>query len=326
LLGGVVMPNTHFYVRNHFQIPELDVDTWRLGVGGLVERPLTLSLRDLHTMRSETLVVTLECAGNGRSQLDPPVQGEKWELGAVSTAEWTGVPLAEVLDRAGVKPRAREVLFRGADGGKVGDAAEAIRFERSLELDDARDGEALLAYAMNGEPLPIQHGYPLRVVMPGWYAVASVKWLTEIELTDTKFSGHFQADTYYYEHERDGEVVREPVSLQRVRALITEPTAGEAVAAGDLAIRGVAWSGAAPIARVEVSIGTGPWQEARLVGARNRHSWQWWELITRLDERGSTTVRARATDLADRTQPDRADWNRLGYGNNAVQEVAIQVR
>lgn len=325
LVGGVVMPNAHFYVRNHFQIPELAIDTWRLSVGGLVERPLSLSLRDLHTMRSETLVVTLECAGNGRSRLDPPVPGEKWELGAVSTAEWAGVPLSEVLDRAGVNPQAREVLFRGADRGTVDDATEVISFERSLGLDDARDGEALLAYAMNGEPLPIQHGYPLRVVMPGWYAVASVKWLTEIELTDTEFSGHFQTDSYFFERERDGEVVREPVSLQRVRALITEPAAGEAVEPGELAIRGVAWSGAAPIARVDVSIGGGGWQEARLVGARNRHSWQWWELITRLDEPGTTTVRARATDLADRTQPEQQEWNRLGYGNNAIQEVVVHV-
>ena len=326
LVGGVVMPNAHFYVRNHFQMPDLDADTWRLQVGGLVDRPLDFSLRDLHAMRAETLVVTLECAGNGRSLLDPPVAGEKWDLGAVSTAEWTGVPLIEVLDRVGVRPQAREVLFRGADRGNVDGRSDTIHFERSLTLDDARDGEALLAYAMNGEPLPIQHGYPLRVVMPGWYAVASVKWLTEIELVDEPFTGHYQTDTYYYERERDGAVVREPVSLQRVRALITEPAAGATIEPGEIAIRGVAWSGAAPIARVEVSIGGEPWQEARLVGTRNRHSWQWWELITRFDEATATTVRARATDLADRTQPERPEWNRLGYGNNVIQEISLNVR
>ncbi|HXY94815.1 MAG TPA: sulfite oxidase [Acidimicrobiia bacterium] len=325
LLGGVVMPNAHFYVRNHFQIPDLDPDAWRLEVGGLVERPLSLSLRDLHTMHSSTEVVTLECAGNGRTGFDPPVAGERWALGAVSTAEWTGVPLAEVLDRAGVKPQAREVVFRGADSGTVDGKQGTIAFERSLRIDDARDGEALLAYAMNGEPLPIQHGYPLRVVMPGWYAVASVKWLTEIDVTDDEFHGHYQTDSYFFEREVDGEVTREPVSLQRVRALVTEPAGAEVVPRGDVAIRGVAWSGAAPIARVEVSIGTGPWQEARLVGARHRHSWQWWELLTRIDEPGAVTVRARATDFAGRAQPDEPEWNRLGYGNNAVQEVAFAV-
>jgi DMSO/TMAO reductase YedYZ molybdopterin-dependent catalytic subunit len=184
----------------------------------------------------------------------------------------------------------------------------------------------LLAYAMNGEPLPIQHGYPLRVIVPGWYAVTSVKWLTEIELIGHPFSGHFQTGSYFYEWPRSGPVVREPVTFQRVRALITEPGAGEAVDRGDLAIRGVAWSGAAPIARVEVRVGGAAWQEARLVGERKRHAWQWWELLTRIEGAGSITLRARATDLAGRTQPEESEWNRLGYGNNAIQEVLVHVR
>jgi DMSO/TMAO reductase YedYZ molybdopterin-dependent catalytic subunit len=326
LIGGVVMPNAHFYVRNHFQIPRLDAATWRLEVRGLVERPLSLSLQDLMRMRSEALVVTLECAGNGRSLLEPPAEGEQWDVGAVSTAEWTGVPLAEVLDRAGVRAGAREVLFRGADGGRIEGRREPIRFERSLQLDIAADSKALLAYAMNGEPLPIQHGRPLRLVVPGWYAVTSVKWLTEMEVTNTAFDGYFQADRYVYEWPRDGDVVREPVTLQRVRSLITEPSRGEQVQRGDLTVRGVAWSGAAPIARVDVSLGDGPWQEARLVGERKRHSWQWWELGTRVDRPGTIAVRARATDLAGRTQPDQQEWNRLGYGNNAVRAVPVEVR
>jgi DMSO/TMAO reductase YedYZ molybdopterin-dependent catalytic subunit len=325
LIGGVVMPNAHFYVRNHFQVPLLDESTWRLRVGGLVERPLSLSLRELTRLRSQTRVLTLECAGNGRSLLKPAVAGEKWDQGAVSTAEWTGVPLAEILDRAGVKPSAREVLFRGADGGTVEGRSAPIRFERSLALDVAREAEALLAYAMNGEPLPVQHGYPLRVVVPGWYAVASVKWLTEIELIDTAFDGYYQADKYHYEWARDGELVREPVTLQRVRSLITEPSANEEVQRGELVVRGVAWSGAAPIARVEVSVGDGTWQEARLVGERKRHCWQWWELIARVDRPGMTALRSRATDLAGRTQPPQPEWNRLGYGNNAIRAVPIRV-
>lgn len=325
LLGGVVMPNTHFYVRNHFQIPKLDPATFRLTVGGRVERQLSLSLRDLHNMRSQTLFVTLECAGNGRTLFHPPIEGEKWNLGAVSTAEWTGVPLAEILDRAGVRKGAREVLFRGADGGTLAGHSEPIRFERSLELDRARDANALLAYGMNGEPLPIQHGYPLRLIVPSWYAVASVKWLTEIELIDRPFAGHYQVDKYWYEWERDGEVIREPVALQRVRALITEPATDQEVECGELAIRGVAWSGAAPVARVVVSVGGGSWQEARFVSEPKHHSWQWWELMTRVQQPGVVILRARATDLAGRTQPDHAEWNRLGYGNNAINQVPVRV-
>jgi DMSO/TMAO reductase YedYZ molybdopterin-dependent catalytic subunit len=325
LIGGVVTPNAHFYVRNHFQIPNLDPAAFRLAVGGLVERSLNLSLRDLHNMPSQTRFVTLECAGNGRTKFDPPIEGEKWNLGAVSTAEWTGVTLAEVLDRAGVRTGATEVMFRGADGGTVEGHAGPLRFERSLQLDHARDPDVLLAYAMNGEPLPIQHGYPVRLVVPGWYAVASVKWLTEIELIDRPFAGHYQADKYWYECERDGQTVREPVTLQRVRALITEPAADQEVQRGELAIRGVAWSGAAQIARVEISMGEGSWQEAHLVSERQRHSWQWWELITRAHESGVVTLRARATDFAGRTQPERAEWNRLGYGNNAIHEMPVRI-
>jgi DMSO/TMAO reductase YedYZ molybdopterin-dependent catalytic subunit len=329
LIGGVVMPNARFYVRNHFGTPALDTATWRLAIAGLVERPLRLSLRDLQNMRSHTLVVTLECAGNGRSMFQPPVEGEPWNLGAVSTAEWTGVPLADVLDRAGPAPGACEVIFRGADAGPPGSPAgspEPVRFERSLPIGDARGPGALLAYAMNGEPLPIEHGYPLRLIVPGWYAVASVKWLTGIEVTGSPFEGYFQTSRYVYEWDRDGTTVREPVRLQQVRSIITEPAGAAEIAVGELVIRGVAWSGAAPIAGVDIRIGDGPWQPARLVGDRQRHRWQWWELLTHLDEPGPATVRARATDLAGHTQPAQPHWNRLGYGANAIHTVQLQLR
>ena len=326
LLGGVVMPNARFYVRNHFQTPSLDARDWRLAVGGLVDRPMQFSVRDLQNMRSQSLVATLECAGNGRSMFDPPVPGEQWHLGAVSTAEWTGVPLAEVLDRAGAEPSACDVVFRGADRGVVEESQPAVSFERSLSLDDARRSEALLAYAMNGEPLPVQHGYPLRLVVPGWFAVASVKWLIEIDLIGSSFESFFQTERYFYEWQRDGTTVREPVRLQRVRSLITSPTADAEIYAGQLTIRGVAWSGAAPIAGVDVSVGDGPWRPAQLIGERRRHGWQWWELLTRINKRGTSSVRARATDLAGRAQPERAVWNRLGYGCNAIQTVPIRVR
>jgi DMSO/TMAO reductase YedYZ molybdopterin-dependent catalytic subunit len=326
LIGGVVTPNARFYVRNHFQTPRLDPASWQLEVSGLVERPLRLSLRELHNMPSETLVATLECAGNGRSTFDPPAEGEQWQLGAVSTAEWTGVPLGEVLDRACLRPQAREIVFRGADQGHVAEAADPIRFQRSLPVTDAGHAGALLAYAMNGEPLPLQHGYPMRLIVPGWYAVASVKWLTEIKVIGAPFTGFFQTERYVYETGRDGTVAREPVRLQHVRSVITQPSAGQEVPAGDLAVRGAAWSGAAPIDKVEVSIGTGPWQNARLIGSRHRHSWQRWELLTQIDSPGQTTVRARATDLAGRTQPDRPRWNRLGYGANAVHHVSLVIR
>jgi DMSO/TMAO reductase YedYZ molybdopterin-dependent catalytic subunit/rhodanese-related sulfurtransferase/glyoxylase-like metal-dependent hydrolase (beta-lactamase superfamily II) len=325
LIGGVVMPNARFYVRNHFLTPSLDPELYELAVSGLIERPLRLRLRDLQNMPSQSLVATLECAGNGRSTFDPPVDGEQWRFGAASTAEWTGVPLVEILDRAGLTAAARDVVFRGADAGLVDGSTAPVRFERALSVDDTRSSGALVAYAMNGEPLPLQHGRPVRLVVPGWYAVASVKWLTEIQAIGQPFEAFYQTDRYVYERQRDGGVVREPVRLQRVRALITEPTDGASVSSGELVVRGVAWSGAAPIDRVDVSIGGSPWQAARMIGERRRHSWQWWELLTRCETPGASTVRARATDLAGRTQPERPEWNRLGYGGNAIQTVAIAV-
>lgn len=326
LLGGVVMPKAHFYVRNHFPVPAIDPARWRLRVGGLVKRPLRLDLNDLSRLPAQVQTVTLECAGNGRSLLRPAVGGEQWGLGAVSTAEWTGVRLADVLDRAGLETGARGVVFRGADGAPAEHSAGAARFERSLTLDEARDSDVLLAYAMNGEPLPILHGHPLRVIVPGWYAVASVKWLTDLTVIGHVFHGHFQTERYIYEWERDGEVRSRPVRRQRVRALIARPGAEDVVELGDVAVRGMAWSGMAPIARVEVSVNGEAWRSARLLGRSSGCSWQGWELIVRIDRPGRATIRARATDRAGRTQPEQAEWNRLGYGNNAIQEVPVQAR
>ena len=258
---------------------------------------------------------------------DPPTEGEQWVLGAVSTAEWTGVPLIEVLDRAGATS-GQHVVMRGADRGPVDGIAEAVLFERGMSVDDVRESGALLAYAMNGEPLPPRHGYPLRVVVPRWYGVASVKWLTEIEVVAEPFAGYFQTARYVYEYERDGAPVREPVRRQRVRSLITEPADGAEVAldAGEVVVRGVAWSGAGPITAVDVSVDDGPWQPAGIVGAASDVSWQGWELAVRLDRPGLATLRARATDRAGNTQPPRPEWNRFGYGGNAIHEVHVVVR
>ncbi|NUP74488.1 MAG: molybdopterin-dependent oxidoreductase, partial [Sinomonas sp.] len=182
-LGGDVTPNRYFYVRSHFRAPAIDAATWRLDVAGLVEHRLVLSLPDLTRLPSEARLVTLECAGDGRRFLSPETPGEQWGRGAVSTAEWTGVPLAVVLDEAGVLPTATDAVFRGADRGSVSGVAGEVSFERGLPLAVVRDADILLAYAMNGEPLPVQHGFPLRAIVPDWYGVASVKWLCAIELT-----------------------------------------------------------------------------------------------------------------------------------------------
>ena len=325
LLGEDVTPTARFYRRSHFPVPVLDHEAWRLGIRGLVREPLSLSLQQLTQLPAQTAVVTLECAGNGRSLFRPAAEGEQWGLGAVSTAEWTGVRLADVLHRAGIRGGAREVIFGGADRGPVNGSAVPVRFERSLPLADALDSGALLAYAMNGQPLPARHGAPLRLIVPGWYAVASVKWLTDVEVVPEPFDGYFQASHYVYEWSRDGRTVREPVRLQQVRALITSPAAGQEAARDGLVVRGVAWSGAAPIARVEVSVAGGLWRQARLAGAPAPHGWQRWELLVAGLERGETVIRARAADLAGRRQPEVPEWNRLGYAANFIHEVRVRL-
>lgn len=326
LLADEVTPTSKFFRRNHFPIPELDASTWRLGVGGLVRRRLSLSRAELVNRDQASTAAVLECAGNGRQLFRPATGGEPWGLGAVGNAHWTGVPLAGVLDAAGPLPEATEVVFRGADHGQVNGFPQAIAFERSLSIADAMQSGALLAFAMNGEPLPARHGYPVRLLVPGKYAVASVKWLTGVTLTDKPFTGFFQATHYVFEWQRAGRLVREPVGSPRVRALITDPATGGEVADGDITVRGVAWSGAAPVARVEVSVAGGDWRPARLAGGAGPRGWQRWELPVQLDTPGQTSIRARATDSAGRTQPARPEWNRLGYGGNFIHQVSVVLR
>ena len=323
LNGAEITPNAQFYVRNHFPVPALDAVGWQLTVTGSVEHRLTYRLHDLYAMRSVTQVVTLECAGNNRVAFQEQAPGEQWRLGAVSTAEWTGVPLIEILDRAQPTPGAREVLFRGADCGPVDGDTRTVCFERSLGIDDIADSNALLAYGMNGAPLPRQHGYPLRLIVPGWYGVASVKWLTEIDVADHAFDGYFQTEKYRYIGSRDGGSST-PVRHQRVRALITEPVAGQVINRGDVTIRGLAWSGFAPIESVRVGVGH-RWHDAHLLGAPQPHAWRRWELRFRWDQPGATTVSAQATDLTGRSQPDHPQCNVLGYGANSAHTVEIQI-
>jgi DMSO/TMAO reductase YedYZ molybdopterin-dependent catalytic subunit len=332
MLGGQTAAGGQFFRRNHFPMPVLDPASWRLGVSGLVCRPLSLSLADLRSLPAESVTVTLECAGNGRTSFSPPVPGERWDLGAVSTATWTGARLADVLDRAEVRPQAREIVFRGADGGPIPGRPAPIRFERSLPAPEAAGLNALLAYEMDGEQLPVPHGFPVRLVVPGWYAVASVKWLTDIIAAGQPFDGYFQDTHYVYEWQRAGGPEREPVRQQRVRAMITSPAAGQRVPAGDLLVSGVAWSGLAPVTRVEVSLEAaggpelGRWQPARLTERAGRYGGQHWQLRLRGIPAGPSRVRARATDAAGNDQRAAPEWNALGYGGNFVHEVVVQAQ
>lgn len=323
-LGDPVTPSRSFYVRSHFPVPDLDPGAWRLRVDGEVETPLDLSLDDLRGLPSRSLTVTLECAGNGRQAMEPFPGGTPWVFDAVSTAEFTGTSLYRVLDRAGVSPGADEVVFTGADRGEVGDGRE-VAFERSLPVAVARDPDVLLAWGMNGEPLPASHGRPVRVVVPAWYGMASVKWLVRLRAIAEPFRGWFQTDRYVY-REQEGRPDGTPLTYKRVRAVIARPADGDSLPRGPIEVTGTAWSGGVPVRRVEVSPdGGASWHAASLGEAAGEHAatpWRWtWEP----ESAGRHVLMARATDAAGASQPVDSRWNALGYGNNVVQRVEVNV-
>ena len=312
----------HHYVRSHFPVPQ---HTGALAVDGAVDRPLRVTLGDLRALPSATLSVTLECAGNGRQGLRPIPKGEAWGWTAVGTAVWTGVPLQAVLARAGIRPEGSVVLFEGADHGSFQGSPDT-RYIRSLALPEVeRLGEdILLAYAMNGEPLTPDHGAPIRLIVPGWYGMASVKWLQRIRVAAGPYSGEFQTHSYVY-HWPDGSA--EPVTTMRVRALITSPVAGAVLMRGMRVIRGKAWSGNGPVTAVEVKVDGGErWQPALLAPSGSSHAWQEWTFDWNVTQIGRHVLSARAHDSTGAVQPDLPVWNRDGYGNNAIEPLIVDVR
>src|SRR5438093_2962046 len=244
-LDGFITPTKSFYVRTHFPIPKIDKNRWRLRVEGEVERPFEINYGELVRLESLTIPVTLECAGNNRNFLDPKVKGVQWGLGAVGTAEWTGVPLSILLDRAELKPGVREVILEGADGGMLEEPKKPpgeLRFARSISLNKAR-ADVLLAYKMNGGELPPQHGFPLRAIVPGWYAMASIKWLQRIIITDQPFTGYYQTMDYAYRRRRGDIAELTPVAEVQIKAEIAKPAEGQTVPANSsVRVYGAAWT------------------------------------------------------------------------------------
>jgi DMSO/TMAO reductase YedYZ molybdopterin-dependent catalytic subunit len=331
-LDSFITANEQFYVRNHFQEPELDGRHWRLSVEGAVEQPFELSLDELRVMPSRTLTAVLECSGNGRVFLAPPQTGLRWELGAVSNAEWTGVGLAELLRRARVRSQAREVVLQGADSGSFAQTLQktpvTIAFARSLPLEKARRPEVLVAYAMNGKPLPRAHGFPVRAVVPGWYGMASVKWLVRVVVTDQPFHGYFQTSEYAIWQRRNGLPSLVPVGEVEVKAQIARPAQHESVLGGsDYRVFGAAWTGESTVTRVEVSDdGAAHWWDARLLGDPTPYAWRLWEWTWHVaDTPGRRTLMARATDARGHVQPLERDPLHADAVISHVVPVTVEV-
>jgi DMSO/TMAO reductase YedYZ molybdopterin-dependent catalytic subunit len=319
-------PGMH-YLLIHFDVPAVDAKAYELVVGGLVHAPLRLSLDDVKRRPARTLAVTLECAGNGRSRISPRPMSQPWLEEAVGTAEWTGTPLGPILDEAGLAAEAREIVFTGLDRGVQGGVDQW--YERSLTVADARRPEVMLAYAINGRPLPPQHGFPLRLVVPGWYGMTSVKWLRSITAIGRSFDGYQQARAYHYRTD-DGDG-GEPVSRILPRALMIPPghpdfmTRTRFVDAGVHTIEGRAWSGRGAIAGVEFSPdGARTWAPAALEPPLSDFAWRRWSIQWRATA-GEHELCVRARDSAGNEQPLAQRWNLEGVQNNAVQRVRVVV-
>jgi len=330
LLDSWITPFEHFYVRSHMPVPPgLDAATWTLQIDGEVATATSLTLDDLRKMPAASVTAVLECAGNGRAFFEPAVAGVQWGKGAVGNARWTGVRMAEILKRAGVKPTARFVVMNAADRplGTMPDFVRQVPIEKALHPD------TLLAYEMNGQPIHPLHGFPLRAIVPGWEGAYSMKWLTHLRVSDKESDSFWVATAYRYPTRRvaPGAAVdakdMAPLTGLVVKSLITRPTEGATLAPGKIDVAGFAWAGETDIARVDVSTDHGAtWQPARLVGEQAKYAWRRFELSFDGTRPESYLIMSRATDSTGRTQPMSPPWNPSGYLWNAPDSVRVEVK
>jgi len=331
ILDAFITPTKSFYVRTHFPIPSIDRNAWWLHVEGEVDNPFAINYEQLFELESITIPVTLECAGNSRRFLEPKVKGVQWGLGGVGTAEWTGTPLSTLLERAGVKANAREVILEGTDGGALEEPKcppGQLRFARSIPLEKAR-ADVLLAYKMNGRDLPPEHGFPVRAIVPGWYAMASIKWLQRIIITDQPFTGYYQTIDYAYWKRRAEVAELTPLTEMQIKAEIAKPTEGETVPANSsVRVHGAAWTSDSQITKVELSTdGGSTWNETNLLGEPKPNAWRLWEFNWQTPAApGNQTLMARATDSLGHTQPLQRDPDRGTYIINHLLPITVEVR
>ncbi len=317
------------YLLTHYDIPAVDAASWRLHVGGHVGNESSLSLDELQARPHVRVPVTMECAGNGRATLSPRPVSQPWLLEAVGTAEWGGTPLRPLLEEAGILDGAVEVLFTGLDRGLEAELEQS--YERSLSIGDALRDEVLLAWEINGVPLPPQHGFPLRLVVPGWYGMASVKWLDRITVLDRPYDGYQQRWSYRLRQTEEEE--GEPLTRIRPRALMVPPGVPDfmsrhrIVDVGRCVLEGRAWAGGEPVAAVDVSTdGGSTWAPAELAEPPGPFAWAAWRFEWDPPGPGEYTLCCRARNGAGGEQPLEPPWNLGGYANNAVQRVPVTIR
>ncbi len=329
-LDGILTPTELFYVRSHFPVPELTREDYELRIDGAIENTVRMSYNQIRSVSATRFTATLECAGNGRAFLQPVPSGVPWERGAVSTAEWEGILLSDLLKKAKVDPKACEAVFIGADSGEVKTEAKppcAIHYARSIPMERAL--KTLLAYRMNGEDLSLAHGFPLRAIVPGYYAMASVKWLTHIEIVTKPFTGYWQTIDYAY-WTRDplsGEPMRMPLGEMKLKSLIARPSPKEKVKVGETCrVFGAAWSGESAVVQVDFSDDGGKsWKLTKLLSHTNPHAWRLWQYDWTPKEAGTVQLMSRARNQKGEVQPEKHNPDMGSYAIHHIVPIEVQI-
>lgn len=322
-----LIDNKLFFRRNHFSYPSLTHSSYWLPVNGLVKHPKLFSIEDIRKLPSRTVKVVLECAGNKRHSFEPKVYGEQWEKGAISEGYWKGVPLRAILELAEIKQSAREVLVEGYDNGLRTDVDKVFSFSRSLPMEKAMHPDTIIAYEYNGHPIPFKHGFPLRLIVPQWYGMASVKWIKQITVIGLGFNGPFQTVDYVYYPNKEPDAGAYPVTIQNVNSTIQKPLNMEILNTGKHMIKGIAWTGKGVITKVEISLDRGVNWSTVVIAEPANHDYGWtsWTYEWSVTNKGEYTIMTRATDSNNRTQPETPFWNQKGYGNNAIDKIWVKV-
>ena len=335
ICAGVFLPDMDLqvsateghFIRSHFAAPNVPLSGWSLPVTGEVDNALYISYEDLLKMPSHEVTSLMECAGNSRSTMQPPAEGVQWDNGGLSVSKWKGVSVKTVLEQAGLKSAATDVLFVGADSGKETHAEGTLVYEISVPVEKLLNPDSVLAYEMNDETLPKDHGFPIRLLVPGWYGMTSVKWLTKMVVMDHPNGGFHEMDYWIYPATNgNGGAKARRVTKLKVKSLISTPNKGDIVAPGKHKVAGVAWSGDGHIAKVEVSTDDDrTWYTANLEEPNGGYSWQHFEYEWEATSLGHALIRSKATDSAGNVQPMLATWNFRGYEVNSIHSVPVTV-
>lgn len=322
-----ITPEPLFFLRNHYPYPSITPESFKLEFGGVVQEPGYFHYDQLVRMPSKTIVLPLECSGNKRKDFDPPTFGTQWDNGAISQGMWRGVPLRDLLEIAGVEDTAVEVVFEGYDSGKIVGLEGDHPFARSIPMEVALHPDTIIAYSLNDNPITYKHGYPLRLIVPKWYAMASVKWLKRVTVVDKPFTGPYQELDYHYFPNEDNDEDGAPVTVMKVNSIIQQPLPQSNLDKGTHLIYGIAWTGEGIIEKVEISFDKGQsWQKTKLRQDMSEpYSWATWSYIWDVTREGKYNILVRATDSTGREQPMDVAWNRLGYGFNGVSRLNIQI-